>query len=171
MATLATFFKRSDAVGRAGRISAVRAESDPFRLRAMPNDDVYFFSKTIDNSRVVRQQDPAARGDCWSAVGAAAVLLMLGGSIIAPHVGSVLAGYKLEALKQEQRSLLDQKRELDVREAGLLSPGRLNDLAKVRNLTNPSADQIIHLDNQAHEGSFARAQSPLAPGSIPGSAR
>jgi hypothetical protein len=165
MATLATFFKRSDAVGRAARTSAVRAESDPFRLRAMPNDDIYFFSKSIDNSRVVRQQDPSARGECWSVVGAAAVLLMLGASIIAPHVGSVLAGYKLEALKQEQQSLLDQKRELDVREAGLLSPVRLNDLAKVRNLTNPASDQIIHLDNQAREGSFARVQSPAAAGS------
>jgi hypothetical protein len=164
MATLATFFKRSDAVGIASRGSVVRAESDPFRLRAMPNDDIYFFSKSIDNSRVVRQQDPSARGECWSAVGAAAVLLMLGASIIAPHVGSVLAGYKLEALKQEQHSLLDQKRELEVREAALLSPVRLNDLAKVRNLTNPASDQIIHLDNQAREGSFARVQRPATPG-------
>lgn len=160
MATLATFFKRSDAVGSAGRCEAVRAESDPFRLRAMPNDDIYFFSKAIDNSRVVRQQDPAARGECWSAVGAAAVLLMLGGSIIAPHVGSVLAGYKLEALKQEQQTLIDQRRELEVKEAALLSPGRLNDLARVRNLTNPAADQIIHLENQAREGDFARIEAP-----------
>lgn len=131
----------------------------------MPNDDVYFFSKSIDNSRVVRQQDPSARGECWSAVGAAAVLLMLGGSIIAPHVGSVLAGYKLEALNQEHQALLDQKRELEVREAGLLSPVRLNELAKVRNLTNPASDQIIHLDNQAREGSFARVHTPAVAGS------
>ena len=153
MGTLATYFKRS-AVGSAGRNAAVLAMSDPFRLRAMPNDDIYSYLKVIDNCRLVRQQDPAARGECWSAVGAAAVLLMLGGSIIAPHVGSVLAGYKLEALKQEHQSLLDQRRELDVKEASLLSPGRLNELAKVRNLTNPSADQVIHLDNQTHSASM-----------------
>jgi len=167
MATLATFFKRSDAVAvGARRVGTVRAESDPFRLRALPNDGVYFYSKRIDNSRVVRQADPAARGECWSAVGAAAVLLMLGLSIIAPHVGSVLAGYKLEALKQERQALLDQRRELDVREASLLSPERLNDLAKARNLTSPAADQVIHLDTQAREGSFAKlqTQSPASAG-------
>ena len=130
--------------------------------RAMPNDDIYFYSKSIDNSRVVRQQDPSARGECWSAVGAAAVLMMLAVSIIAPHVASILAGYKLEALKQEQQSLVDQKRELDVREAALLSPVRLNELAKARNLTNPASDQVYHLENQAREGSFARVETPAA---------
>ena len=59
MATLATFFKRSDAMGaRAQRVAAVRAESDPFRLRALPNDDIYLHWKRIDNSRIVRQATP-----------------------------------------------------------------------------------------------------------------
>jgi hypothetical protein len=163
MATLATFFKRSDAVGMAaGRRETIRAQVDPFRLRALPNDDIYFYSKRIDNSRVVRQADPAARGECWSAVGAAAILLMLGLSIIAPHVGSVLAGYKLEALKQERQSLVNERRELDVKEAGLLSPERLTELARARNLTSPSSDQVIHLDTPSLDSNFARNQTPPA---------
>jgi hypothetical protein len=162
MATLATFFKRSDAVAvNAERTHVVRAQSDPFRLRALPNDDIYFYSKRIDNSRVIRQADPAARGECWSAVGAAAVLLMLGASIIAPHVASVLAGYKLEALRAERQSLVDQKRVLEVREAGLLSPGRLNDIARAHNLTSPAPDQIIHLDMPSADGTFAKNRAPV----------
>jgi hypothetical protein len=158
MATLATFFRRTDAVAvTAERRDSIRAQSDPFMLRALPNDDVYFFAKRIDNSRVVRQADPAARAECWSAVGAAAVLLVLGASIIAPQAGSVLAGYKLEALKHERQSLLDQKRDLDVQEAALLSPGRLNALALARKLSSPGADQVIHLDTPS-EGSVASAQ-------------
>jgi hypothetical protein len=116
MATLATYFRdtsarrnsrpvrlgRGDADTDAARYDAVRAQADPCLLRALPNDSIYFYSKKIDNSRVVRQADPAARGECWSAVGAAGVLLMLAASIIAPHVGSVLAGYKLETLKLER---------------------------------------------------------------------
>jgi hypothetical protein len=161
MATLAAFFKRSEAVAMtAGRREAIRAESDPFRLRALPNDDVYFYAKRIDNSRIIRQADPAARGECWSAVGAAAVLLMVGVSIIAPHVGSVLAGYKLESLRQERQVLLNERRELDVKEAGLLSPGRLHELARARSLTSPAADQVFHLDGQALDGSFARNRVP-----------
>lgn len=96
-------------------------------------------------------------------MGAAGVLLLLGASIIAPHVGSVLAGYKIEALKQEQQSLLDQKRALEVKEAGLLSPRRLNDLARVRSLGSPGAEQVIHLDTPSVDGNFARNQVPAAP--------
>jgi hypothetical protein len=158
MATLATFFRRSDAVAiTAERPDCIRAQADPFMLRALPNDDIYFYAKRIDNSRVVRQADPAARTECWSAVGAAAVLLVLGASIIAPQAGSVLAGYKLEALKHERQTLINQKRDLDVKEAALLSPGRLNALALARKLSSPGADQVIHLDTPA-EGSVASTQ-------------
>lgn len=165
MATIATFFKRTETLTRSSaRAGVIRAESDPFRLRALPNDDIYFYSKRIDNSRVIRQADPGARGECWSAVGAAGIVLMIGASVIAPHVASVLEGYKIESLKTERQSLLNQKRELEVREAGLLSPGRLNDLAKARNLTSPAADQIVHLDNPSMDGTFARNTVPQAPG-------
>jgi hypothetical protein len=175
MATLATYLqdtsaKRNSRSTRSGRDYAetvaaerwdrVSAQADPYLLRALPNDGIYFYSKKIDNSRIVRQADPAARGECWSALGAVAVLLMLGASIIAPHVGSVLAGYKLEALKQERQSLINQKRDLEVKEAGLLSPERLNDLARVRSLASPGSDQVIHLDVPAIDGSFARNQAP-----------
>ena len=119
-------------------------------MRALPNDEIYFWSKRIDNSRVVRQADPAARGECWSAVGAAAVLLVLAGSIIAPHAASVIEGYNLERLKVERQTLLDQKRDLEVKEASLLSPERLSELAKASNLTSPAADQIVHLDGQSN---------------------
>ena len=111
---------------------------------------------------MIRQADPAARGECWSAVGAAGVLLMLGASIVAPHVGSVLAGYKLESLKQEQQTLLNEKRDLEVKEAGLLSPERLNDLAKARSLATPAPGQVIHLDTRSADTSFARNQTPSA---------
>ena len=160
MATLATLLRTNDAVAIAAqRRDAVRVQSDPFQLRALPNDDIYFYSKKIDNSRVVRQADPEARGECWSAVGAAGVLLMLGASIIAPHVASILAGYKLETLRQERQSLMDQKRDLEVKEAGLLSPARLNALAQARKLTSPASDQVIHLDTDTIDSSVARVQS------------
>ena len=168
MATLATFFRETSS--RPTATESLRAQAraqagsqvDPFRLRALPNDGIYFYSKKIDNQRLVRQADPEARGECWSAVGAAGVLLMLGASIIAPHVGSILAGYKLESLKQERQTLVDQKRDLEVKEAGLVSPGRLNGLARARSLTSPASDQVIHLDTGAGtvDASLAPAAAP-----------
>jgi hypothetical protein len=180
MATLATFFReassrqtgtrRSSRATRAGEATEsihaqARAQADPFRLRALPNDGIYFYSKKIDNQRLVRQADPEARGECWSAVGAAGVLLMLGASIIAPHVGSILAGYKLESLKQERQTLIDQKRDLEVKEAGLVSPERLNGLARARSLTSPASDQVIHLDTGA-----GTVDASLVPSPVPSSA-
>ena len=160
MATLAAFFKRSDAIGvLAGERTAIRAQVDPFQLRALPNDEIYFYSKRIDNSRVIRQADPSSRGECWAAVGAVGVLMLLGASVIAPHVASRLAGYKLEALKAEKQTLLDQRRALEVQEAALLSPARLNDLARAQSLAQPASDQIIHLDSTASDTHFAKLET------------
>jgi hypothetical protein len=162
MATLATIWKRSNTMAAVSS-SGIR-ESDPYAMRGLPNDNVFFYSKKIDNSRLVRQADPAASDECWSAVGAGALLLMLGVSIVAPHVAFVRAGYQLEAAKAERQTLLDQRRELEVREAGLLSPTRLNEIAKERNLTSPMSNQIVHLDGQSNRGNLASNQSPTVPG-------
>ena len=35
-----------------------RVERDPFQLRALPQEDVFFYCKKIDNSRLVREPDP-----------------------------------------------------------------------------------------------------------------
>ena len=153
MATWAGFFKqgsyqKSGALTSVDGRGAIRAQMDPFCLRSLPNDDIYFFAKRVDNSRVVRQSDPAARGEMASALMAAALLMILAVSIIMPKAAWMLEGYKLEALKQERQTLLDQKRELEVREASLLSPERLGELAIANNLTSPGADQIVHLDGQ-----------------------
>ena len=53
------------------------AQRDPFQLRTLPQEDVFFYCKKIDNSRLVREADPRARGACWSAIGAAGVVLVL----------------------------------------------------------------------------------------------
>ena len=162
MATLATFFRSGTAhtagVAQAQVTSSSYRSSDPFELRALPYDHIYFYSKRIDNSRMVRQANPAASQESWSAVGALAVLLVLGGSIIAPHVASVLAGYKLESLKQERQALVDQGRSLSVSEAGLLSPARLANLAPARRLTSPGVEQIVHLDSVASDVSVASSR-------------
>ncbi len=149
MAKLATIFRRTDAFEPHDSVRnepRLRIAVDPFKLRALPNDNVYFFSKRIDNSRLVRQADPQAKGQCWSAIGAAGALAVLIGGIMAPSVGGIFAGYKLQSLKQERQSLLDERRVLDVEEAALRSTARLNALAGPRNLSNPKPGQVIRLN-------------------------
>ena len=156
MATPA-FLRKTDAPASAPetvtRTARTRPERDPFRLRALPHDDVYFYSKRIDNSRLVREDDPQSRGACWSAIGAAGVLLVLLTGAFAPTAMTTLAGYKLEALHAEERRLLEERRNLDLQEAELLSPARLDQLAHQNNLVTPSSNQVVHLDKP--EGAVA----------------
>lgn len=149
MATLPTFLRRTGTPvnpAAAARPVGVRAERDPHMLRALPNDDLLFYVKRIDNSRLVRAADPQARGACWSAIGGACVLLVLLTSAFFPSVASTIAGYKLEALRAEERRLLAERRNLELQEAELVSPARLDKLAKDSNLVTPSSRQVIHLD-------------------------
>ena len=145
MATMPAFFRRTNEA-EFPALSGAKPERDPFQLRALPQEDVFFHCKKIDNSRLVREADPQARGACWSAIGAACVLLALATSVLVPNVASTLAGYKLQALRVEERQLLDEKRTLEVREAELLSPQRLENLAQGQNLVAPTAGQVVRLN-------------------------
>ena len=143
MATLPAFFRR---ISETGSLSHTRPERDQFQLRALPQEDVLFYCKKIDNSRLVREADPQARGACWSDIGAACVLMVVLTSILVPNVASTLAGYKLQALRVEERQLLDEKRMLELEEAQLLSPQRLEKLAQGQNLVAPSSGQVVRLN-------------------------
>ena len=163
MAALPAFFRKIEApAGPAPvpethtRAARPRAERDPFALRALPHEDILLFCKKIDNSRLVREPDPQARGTCWSVIGAACVVLVIVTTASAPFVGSTIAGYKLEALRLEERRLLDERRNLDLQEAELLSPERLNQLAHDKQLFPPATNQVIRLDGK--DGAFAMAK-------------
>jgi hypothetical protein len=118
-------------------------------LRALPREDVFLYCKRIDNSRLVREPDPQARGACWSAIGAACVLVVVLTSVLVPNVASTIAGYKLQALLVEQRQLQAEKRTLDLQEAELESPQRLDRLAQVQNLVTPLSGQVVRLNSKA----------------------
>jgi hypothetical protein len=152
MATVPAFMRQPEAGLNAEthrRTAPARAERDPFQLRALPQEDVFFYCKKIDNSRLVREPDPQSRGACWSAIGAAAVLVTMLGTALVPSVGNTLSGYKIEALRAEQRRLVDERRTLDLQEAQLLSPDRLETLARNQNLVIPKSGQVVHLEQKA----------------------
>jgi len=144
MATLPAFVQSNESP-----MAIARPQRDPFKLRPLPFEDVFFCCKRIDNSRLVREPDPKAGNACWSAMGVASVILALLLGVLAPKVAATLCGYKLESLRAEQLQLLDENRVLDLQEAELLSPARLDQLAKDHNLVTPSAGQVVHLERGA----------------------
>jgi hypothetical protein len=148
MATLAMFFRRPLAAPGAASGAAQSGfvpMDDRCRLRALPNEDIVLYSKTIDNSRVVREPDTTARGE-WSMIGTAGLLAVLFMGLLTPRVANIFAGYQLESLKQEQQRLLDEQRDLDIVEARLSRQENLEVLAKRRDLSIPAPGQIMRLD-------------------------
>ena len=164
MATLPAFFKKNEADAGvrqdpdgAVRTTRMRPVRDPFQLRPLPHEHLFLYNKRIDNSRLVREPDPKSKGACWNAIGAAGVLAILVASAFAPSVATTIAGYKLEALRIEERRLLEEHRGLELQEAELLSPARLDQLAQKNNLVAPSSAQVFHLEGKP-QGAVAMAK-------------
>ena len=120
---------------------------DRFRVRRIPNENIYFFAKSIDNSRVVRERDPKARGAQWrlmvATLGGAALLI----TVLLPSAYTFIAGHELQDLKQKREQLLAERRRLEVQEAELLSPARLEQYAENQRLTDPG-NKIVYLPGE-----------------------
>jgi hypothetical protein len=146
MATLAAFFRRPDAAVLAGARECYNEQPDVYRLRPLPCEDVYFFTKRIDNSRVVREADPLARRKCWRAVSlsmlAAAVVMVL----MLPDALGMMAGYQLHSLERQRDQLAREKASLELQEATLLSPQRLQELARELRLVDPEPNHVVYLN-------------------------
>jgi hypothetical protein len=127
---------------------AARAEKHVNQLRSLPQEDVFFYCKRIDNSRLVREADPKSSSSCWSAIGGACVVVAVFTGVLVPQLMGTLAGYKLEALRAEQRHLADERHNLEFKEAELLNMNRLERLAKDQNLGAPTPGQVVRLNGK-----------------------
>lgn len=148
MATLPKVFQKHETPREVRGPVPVQADNGVCALRALPQEDVFFFCKKIDNSRLVREPDPKAKSACWNVIGAACLAVVTLAVVMAPKVAGTMEGYKLEALRTEEQRLLDERRALDLQEAQLLSPERLERLAKGQNLVTPASNQVFHLETR-----------------------
>jgi cell division protein FtsL len=150
MASIATLVNRFVGVrelAEAPPAAWTRAESP--RLRPIANEDVYLFVKRIDNSSVVRAADPIARRarSRTVATGFIAAALVIAGLV--PTAYNTMAGFTLQSLRQEQDQLKQQKVQLDLQEAKLLSYDRLEQLAKSLKMADPVPQQVQYLDGKS----------------------
>lgn len=157
MATQATWYGTYGAVAEdrtAARPDTHDERADVHRLRALPNEDVYFYRKAIDNSRLVREADPQSSARCWRVIATTCALTLLLLVLLWPKAYGVLAGYQIESLKAQQQKLLVEHRGLEIDEARLLSPERLEEMAKTQQFIDPAPGQVVYLNPKA-DGSLA----------------
>jgi cell division protein FtsL len=114
-----------------------------------------YFSKAIDNSRLVRVADPQRRREMAMLVGALGMLLVLFLVFCWQHYSAIEYGYRNEALRLQRDQALENRRQLQLQEAQLREPWRIDELAHQLGLQAPVAGQVVHLDTGAPSSGVA----------------
>jgi cell division protein FtsL len=144
-----------------GIITPVDSRAGMVRCAAGITPEVYF-SKAIDNSRLVRVSDPRRRREIrmFSASVAALFLVMM--FYAWQHFRAIEYGYRIEAQKAERDRLVELNRALKLEEASLRDPGRIDPLARQMGLASPEPGQVVRMEaDQAAARVLAQA-APVA---------
>lgn len=124
-------------------------------LRALPNEDVFLWVKSIDNSTVIRQSDPREGRMCWQVFAgtlASAGLLI---ALLGPSAYRWMAGYQLAQLETEEKELLKRKGEAVRRVAELQRMERLVEMARGRGLVDDAPKSRVEHLQPAVKGALA----------------
>jgi hypothetical protein len=116
-----------------------------YALRALPNEDIALWVKSIDNSRVERQAEAGAHSDLWRFIGGAVAAVALVVGLLLPGAYSWLAGYQLSALERQQKELLDQRELLKLEQARAESPKQLEVWAEQHGMKAPDSRRVVYL--------------------------
>ncbi|NYF81199.1 cell division protein FtsL [Granulicella arctica] len=120
-----------------------------------------FFAKHIDNSRIVKANDPERQREMRSFTMAMSVLFLLVMVYVWQHFAAIEVGYHVEAQKVQVEQMREQNRELRLSEAQLTDPGRIDRIAKQLGLDEPQPGQVVRPDgSDANAPVLAQASTP-----------
>jgi cell division protein FtsL len=123
-----------------------------------------FFSKHIDNSRIVKADDPERRREMRSFTIAMTMFFLLTMVYVWQHFSAIEIGYRVEAQKTQVEHLREVNRRLQLSEAQLSDPGRIDHIAKQLGLDAPQPGQVVRPDGMGGTGSvLAQARVPVLP--------
>jgi hypothetical protein len=148
MATIANIFNNflgARTIEDAGEATHTGVVCDAYKLRPIPNEDVFFFTKRLDNSRVVRQSDPRARARDWKLIGGAGLAAVALIGLLLPSAYGLISGYQLSYLQQENQRLVTDRARLELDEARLVSAERLQELATMQDFVDPAPNKTVYL--------------------------
>src|SRR6202049_5342543 len=106
-----------------------------------------YFAKPIDNSRLVKLEDPRRSREMRQFGIALGCLFLLVITYTWQHFKAIEYGYKIEYMKSERNGLTELNRTLRLEEASLRSPDRIDRLARQYGMQPPQAGQIIRMDS------------------------
>jgi hypothetical protein len=112
-----------------------------------------YFTKSIDNSRLVKVEDPKREREMRQFGVALACLFLLVMTFAWQHFKAIEYGYKIQSLKIQRDGLVEMNHALELEEAGLRDPERIDILARQLGLQSPQAGQVVRMDTAMPESS------------------
>src|ERR1700722_7712401 len=112
------------------------------RARRGPTPEV-FFTKHIDNSRIVKADDPERRREMRTFSAVMSVLFVLVMVYVWQHFSAIEIGYHVEAQKAQVEQLREENRELRLTEAQVTDSGPIEKIAKQSGLGKPQTGQVV----------------------------
>jgi len=132
---------------------AVPGTVHPRRKPCWTGTPEIYFCKAIDNSRLVKVEDPKRSREMKQFGVALACLFLLVMTYTWQHFKAIEYGYRVESLKTQRESLLEVNRALRLEEASLSSPERIDKLAREYGMQPPQAGQVIRMDSASPDSS------------------
>jgi cell division protein FtsL len=127
-----------------------------------------YFTKAIDNSRLVRVADTKRSREMTQFACALALLFLLVMIYAWQHFSAIEYGYRIEATKSQRESMVETNRALRLEEASLRDPQRIDMLAREMGLQTPKAGQVVRIEPSAKDpGVPVMARADVAVISIP----
>jgi cell division protein FtsL len=121
-----------------------------------------FFAKHIDNTRIVKADDPERRREMRSFTIAMTMFFALTMVYVWQHFSAIEVGYRVEAQKTQVEQLRETNRQLRLTEAQLSDPGRIDHIAKQLGLDAPLPGQVVRPDGMVGSSAvMAQAHMPV----------
>lgn len=136
------------------------------RVVVRPGTPEIFFSKAIDNSRLVKVADPRRRRE-MGIFGATLVVLFALVMVYGwQHFSSIEYGYKIEQVKSQCDQLAEANRTLKLEQASLRDPERIDAMARQMGMQAPQAGQVQRLDSDGLVGPNSEVMARMATVSV-----
>jgi cell division protein FtsL len=130
------------------------------KARRGPTPEV-FFAKHLDNTRLVKADDPERRREMRTFSAVMSVLFVLVMVYVWQHFSAIEIGYHVETQKQQVEQLREENRQLRLSEAQLTDPERIDKIAKQLGLDAPQPGQVIRPDgSDVNAPVLAQASAP-----------
>jgi hypothetical protein len=122
-----------------------------------------YFAKAIDNSRLIKVEDPRRNREMKQFGTALACLFLLVFTYAWQHFRAIEYGYQIESAKRELGNLTEMNRALKLEDASLRDPERIDVIARRMGLEPLVPGQVITIDN----ASVDQGSAPVMASNVP----